>query len=68
MKSRDSEDIALKREVSFESLFCLLSIQADYRQTTGGGCRNAFCLIETVGLLENLSKGKGEKFIPVLLR
>ena len=29
MKSRDSEDISLKREISLESLFCLLSNQTD---------------------------------------
>lgn len=60
MKSRDSEDISLKREVSLESLFCLLSNQTDHRKNTGGGYRNAFCFIETVGLLENSCGGEGE--------
>ncbi len=60
MKSRDSEDISLKREVSLESLFCLLSNQTDHRKNTGGGYRNAFCFIETVGLLENGCGGEGE--------
>lgn len=40
-----------------ESLFCLLSNQADYHKDIGGGYRNTFCLIETVGLLENGSYG-----------
>lgn len=60
MKSRDSEDIALKREVSLESLFCLLSNQTDHRKNTGGGYRNAFYLIETVGLLEKCNYEEGE--------
>ena len=58
MKSRDSEDISLKREVSLESLFCLLSNQVDHRKNSGGGYRNAFCLIEAIDLLENGCSGE----------
>ncbi len=43
-----------------ESLFCLLSNQADYHKNIGGGYRNDFCFIETVGLLENGCCGEGE--------
>ena len=46
--------------MSGNSFFCLLSNQADYHKTIGGGYRNTFCLIETVGLLENGSYGEGE--------
>ena len=41
MKSRDSEDVALKREPSSESLFCLLSNQADRRCALTDIQRNA---------------------------
>lgn len=41
MESSDSEDIALKQGLSLESLFCLLSKQADHCKKTGGGYRNA---------------------------
>ena len=58
VNERDAERIW--REVSLESLFCLLSNQTDHRKNTGGGYRNAFCFIETVGLLENGCGGEGE--------
>lgn len=43
-----------------ESLFYLLSNQADYRKKIGRGYKNTFCLIEAVGLLENCNYGEGE--------
>ncbi len=43
-----------------ESLFCLLSNQADYLKNIGGGYTNTFYFIETVGLLENGCGGEGE--------
>ena len=73
MKSRDSENIALavlKENIRFvlngeiedkaAGSFCLLSNQTDHRKNTGGGYRNAFCFIETVGLFENGSYEEGE--------
>ncbi len=60
MKSRDSADIALNRAVSGNPFFCLLSNKADHCKNTGGDYRNAFCFIETIGLLENGVCREGE--------
>ena len=45
MKSRDSEDIALKREVSLESLFVCFQIRLTPRETQVEATETLFALL-----------------------